>query len=1084
VLSLGTCGAIVKECLLSQNSAMATCATCGADLSVGARFCPSCGAPVEERQPTEERKLATVLFADLVGSTDLGEQDPERTRALLDRFYDAMAAEIEAAGGTVEKFIGDAVVAVFGAPLAYEDHAERALHSALSMHRRLAELFGDRLALRIGVNTGDVVVGRPREGSSFVTGDAVNVAQRLEAAAAAGEVLAGERTVAAARGAFEFGAPRSADAKGKPAGVECRPVLRALSLMRPRGVRDLRQVFVGRESDLEQLLVTYRRVAEREEPHLLTIVGDGGVGKTRLVRALWERLGLEQPEPVRRTGRCLSYGQGITYWPLGEVLKEHLGILESDAPESMREALGAREILGLALGLDVARDLHPLAARDRLHDAWVEFLEELARERPAVLLIEDLHWAEEELLDLLERIVRDVRGPILVLGTARPELLDTRPGWGAARHGSSALFLEPLTSGDSVRMLEELLGTAVPTELRDVVVGRAEGNPFFVEELVGTLLDRGLLARANGAWELRVLPADFQVPDSVQAVLAARIDLLPRAEKAALQAASVIGRTFWTGPVYELLEGLEPDLRVLEERDFIRRRPASSMADEREYAIKHALTREVAYASVPRARRARLHSRFADWLERFAEGREEQAAFLGHHYAEAVRPDDSDLAWADEPAEHERLRGKAVFWLRRAAERAMGRYELDEGISLAERALALEPSADEQAALWRQIGVAHALRYDGERLLEAMQKSLELSTDATTRADTYADLAFQTAIRAGMWRTRPETEFVNSSIEQALALSDAESPARAKALLAQVFWSRRDAREVAREASALAERLGDLQLRSQALAARSIAAFAEMEFDEALTWSQRQLEFVHEISDPDHVADAYEMAIPPCCATGRLREARRLAAHHSEICAGLTPHHRLHGVAVALEVEEACGAWEAILEAAETTEEAVNANLDTPCIRNARSLLVTALAASQLGDDARARKLEERANEVETIGYDPVLSAPRIRLALLRGETENLEILAPPFPEYRAQTWFALQAVTARLEALAATGDRERIEEEAPPLAKPKTYLEPFALRALGQVRADEGLIEEAAARFDELGLRWHAGQTRAILAV
>ncbi|MGH2920524.1 MAG: ATP-binding protein, partial [Gaiellaceae bacterium] len=932
-------------------------------------------------------------------------------------------------------------------------------------------------------NTGEVVVGRPREGSSFVTGDAVNVAQRLEAAATPGEILAGERTVAAARGAFEFGEPQTVDAKGKPGGVEGRRVVRALSLMRPRGVGDLRRTFVGREGDLDQLLATYRRVAEREEPHLLTIVGDGGVGKTRLVRELWERLGDEKSEPVRRTGRCLSYGNGITYWPLGEVLKEHLGILESDPPDVTRRALGAREILGLALGLDVAQDLHPLAARDRLHDAWIDFLEELASERPSVLLIEDLHWAEQELLDLLERIVRDGRAPILILGTARPELFDTRPGWGAARRGSSTLFLEPLTSNDSARMIEELLATEVPARLRDVVVERAEGNPFFVEELIATLLDRGLLAHANGAWELRELPADFEVPDSVQAVLAARIDLLQPAEKAALQAASVIGRTFWAGPVYELLEGLEPDLRVLEDRDFIRRRPASSMAGEREYAIKHALTREVAYASVPKARRARLHARFADWLERFGEGRDEQAAFLGHHYAEAVRPEDADLAWANESQEHERLRQKAVFWLQRAAELAIGRYELDDGISLSERALALDPGRTEQAAIWRQIGVAHALRYDGEPLLEAMQRSLELSTDAATQADTYADLAIHTAIRAGMWRTRPDSDLVNGWIEQALALADPHSPARAKALIAHSFWARRDVRPAAREASALAERLGDLQLRSRAMSARSIAAFAEADFDEALTWSQRQLELIAEISDPDHVADAYEIAIPPCCVTGRLREARRLAAQHSEICEGLTPHHRLHGVAVALEVEEICGAWETILASADATEEVVNANLDTPCIRNARSLLVTALAAALLGDEARARALEQRANEVETKGYAPVLSAPRIRLALLRGEIDNLDALSPPFHEYRAQTWFALQAVTARLEALAATGDRERVEREAPALAKPKTYLEPFALRALGQVRADEHLLQQAVARFDELGLGWHASQTRAMLA-
>src|SRR5688500_13880360 len=225
----------------------------------------------------------TIGFSDLLASTELGAaRDPEETRALLDRFYDAMAAEIERAGGTVEKFVGDAVMAVFGAPKAHEDHAERALHAALSMQRRLEEVFGETLALRIGVNTGEVVVGRAREGTSFVTGDAVNVGARLEQAASAGEVLAGERTVAAARGAFDFGDPRVVEAKGKPEGVACRPVLRALTLMRPRGVSGLGRVFVGRDSELDLLRATYRRAVAQQEPHLVTIVGEPGVGKTRL----------------------------------------------------------------------------------------------------------------------------------------------------------------------------------------------------------------------------------------------------------------------------------------------------------------------------------------------------------------------------------------------------------------------------------------------------------------------------------------------------------------------------------------------------------------------------------------------------------------------------------------------------------------------------------------------------------------------------------------------------------------------------------------------------------------------------------
>ncbi|HEY2940570.1 MAG TPA: adenylate/guanylate cyclase domain-containing protein, partial [Gaiellaceae bacterium] len=704
---------------------MAVCSRCGARVPDGARFCPACAAPVEDERPSEERKLATVLFADLVGSTALaGSQDPERTRAMLDRFYDAMAEEVERAGGTIEKFAGDAVMAAFGAPTALEDHAERALHAALAMQRRLAELFEGRLELRIGINTGDVVVGRPREGSSFVTGDAVNVAARLEQAAAPGRILAGERTVGAARGAFEFDEPAEVEAKGKPEGVVARRLVRALSLMRPRGVSGLALAFVGRDQGLERLCRAYRAAVEERRPRLMTVLGDAGVGKTRLVRELWERLPEQEPEPLRRTGRCLSYGTGIGYYALGEVLKEHLGLLESDPPELALERLGGREILGLALGLDVAHDLHPLAARDRFQDAWAEFLTKVVAERPAVVLIEDVHWAEDQLLDLLEYVLAGVQGPLLVIATARPELLERRPGWGV-RAGGELLELEPLSPGDSVRMLDELLSGGLPAELRELVVERAEGNPFFVEELLGVLIDRGLLARRNGGWALRELPGEFTVPDSIQAVLAARIDLLGAAEKSALQAAAVIGRIFWAGPVYELVEA-EPDLRVLEERDLVRRRVGSSMAGEREYAIKHALTREVAYASLPKARRARLHAGFADWLERMGAGRDDLAAILAHHYAEAVRPEDSDLAWTGEQAELKRLRGKALLWLERAAELALGRYEIEDTLTLLHRALSLQSDEEAQARLWRAVGKANALKFDGEAFWTAMQSSLKV----------------------------------------------------------------------------------------------------------------------------------------------------------------------------------------------------------------------------------------------------------------------------------------------------------------------------------------------------------------------
>jgi class 3 adenylate cyclase len=1068
-----------------NNRNVAFCPHCGRPVPADARFCPSCASPISEpAQSSEERKLATVLFADLVGSTELaGSQDPERTRALLNRFYDAMAAEIADAGGTVEKFVGDAVMAAFGAPAAQEDHAERALHAALSMQRRLEELFGDALSLRIGVNTGDVVVGQPREGSSFVTGDAVNVAARLEQAAEPGEILVGERTVAAVGGAFELDEPSTVAAKGKAGGVACRRLVRALSLMRPRGVGGLGHSFVGRERELEALQHAYGRAVEEREPRLVTIMGEAGIGKTTLIREFWEWLGSQSPEPRRRTGRCLSYGRGITYMPLGEIVREHFGLLESDAPDTVRRRLGERAILGLTLGLEAPADLHPLAARDRLRQAWVAFLEELVAEQPAVVLVEDLHWADEVLLDLLEAGLHDVRGPLLLLATARPELVHSRPTWGGGARGrdGDTLWLEALSPSDAARMIDELIPAVLPAPVRAVVVDRAEGNPFFVEELVRTLIDQGVLERRNGSWTARELSGDFVVPDTVQAVLAARIDLLAPADKAGLQAAAVIGRTFWSGPVYELLEGVEPDLRLLEERDFIRHRSGSSLVGEREFVIKHALTREVAYGSLPKVKRARLHARFATWLERAGEGRDEHAALLAHHYAEAVRPEDADLAWPGDDEELGRLRERAVTWLRRAANLAVGRYEIEDAVSLLERATELETDPPAQVEIWREIGHANAIYFNCKAFSSAMQRAIELADDDLTTADLYSELAFQTLVRWGMWGVVPETSLVEGWIGWALELAQLDSAARAKALIARCYSDYDKSAELASEASGIAERLGDPVVRSYGYDVLGLTAFAARDYDDAAEWTRRRLSLVDEIDDPDHQQDIYHNAFAPAVARGLFDEARSYAISEEEITRRLSPHHRLHGVSSILMLEELLGNWEAASRLQQRVEDAVAANIATPCVVNERSLLVCALARAHLGDEEEARRLEQEAGAHAMTGYGTVPDTPRMQLALHRNDLAAVESLLGE-PGIRRSYWPYLASMATHLDGLAALGERARVEAEASPFLQANTYLEPFALRALGIVREEANLIERAAGRFEALGLDWHAARTRALL--
>jgi hypothetical protein len=907
----------------------------------------------------------------------------------------------------------------------------------------------------------------------------VNVAARLEQAAAAGEILAGERTVAAAGSAFEFGEPTTVEAKGKPAGVACRRVVRALSLMRPRGVGGLRRAFVGRGRELELLQTAYRTLGDAE-PRLLTIIGDPGVGKTRLVRELWEWLAAESPEPLRRTGRCLSYGQGITYWPLAEVLKEHLGILESDSPESVRKRLGRREILALTLGLDVAGDLHPLAARDRLHEAWVEFVTQLVAEQPAVVLVEDLHWAEPELLDLLERLLRDVRGPLLLIATARPELLDARPGWGGARRAASTLELEPLSYEDATRMLGELLAFELPAGEQDIIVERSEGNPFFLEELLATLIDQGVLERVGGSWKPAALPEGFAVPDSVQAVLAARIDLLPPAEKAALQAASVIGRVFWTGPVYELLEGLEPDFRILEERDFVRRRPGSSMAGEREYVVKHALTREVAYGSLPKAKRARLHAAFADWLERVGDRRDEYASLLAYHYTEAARPEDADLAWAGAEDELEKLRKRAVTWLGRAAELAAGRYELREALTLLVQALALEADDRARVGLLRQVADMHLLSYEMEPFQSALEEALALGPDRAVAAEIYSGLAEYGLARVYMWKQPPPTELADRWLAAAIELAEPGTEAQASALAVRALAAPEAGAEDAEDALTVAEALGTPRLLLIAYEAKTLVASEAGRFEEACGWADRTLGLLPVVSDPG--ASAYRLW-PVGCAYlrgGRVAEVSPLADDCDRLSQRLTPHDEVHALALRAALLHATAQWEALAGLTTRAEASVGANEDTPCQFNWRSLLVCALGLTHGGEEREARRLEERALANALVAGPPEREPAVLRLALLRGDLEEAERILGLLPP--GGDPFGFDNAAARLDALVALSDRGRVEEEAAPFLVGESYTRPFALRALGIVRGDMALTAEAAVRFEAMGLGWHAEETLALL--
>jgi class 3 adenylate cyclase len=1007
-----------------------------------------------------ERKLATILFADLVGSTELGASiDPEYTRDLLDRFYDAMSAEIALGGGTVEKFIGDAVVAVFGAPAAQEDHAERALQVALWMQERLDELFRGRLSLRIGVNSGEVAVGRPREGSSFATGDAVNVAARLEQAAEPGRTLVGESTVALVGEAFELGEPRTVEAKGKRGGVTCRELRRMRAPERPRGGRGSEARFVGRKHELEWLEDIVARTNVIGRPRLVKIVGEAGIGKTSLVRELRDRLPATTPF---RLGRCLSYGRSVTYSALADVLRQELGLQREASPDDMLERLAGREILGLTLGLDVAADLEPRAAVLRLQDQWVQVISQLGAGGPAVLVIEDVHWAAGPLVEVLERVLSDGEGPVLVLATTRPDA--------ASLPAAETLILERLPDDEVTDLIEAALAGPLEFRALELVIGHAEGNPFFVEELLADLLDRGLLERTNGGWSLRDATVDLGVPDTVRGVLAARIDLLPPEAKEALQAAAVIGRSF-TPEGLAALTGSSAEVRTLVERGFVR-------PTQPRLVFKHALTRDVAYASLARASRARLHAAFARWLEA-AEATDSRAGVLAHHYSEAVAPGIAELAWRGREDELADLSAAAVRWLRRAADLSLGHFDLDDALSQLHRAVELAPA---EAELWHAIGKVNALKFDGEAMWPAMEKAIELTEGRGALAELYAELAFETAMRGGMWKRPPDHRLVDGWLARSLDLAEPGGLAQARALV--VKSTLEDAAEPAEQAIVLAERLDDPVLLSYAYWARSGAAFMECDFHGADRWAQRRFGLLDRLSDPDKIAHIQYYGATAALAAGRPDDAEMLARRHDVVASRLSSHHEVHALGVLLFVEEALGHWDEVRRLQQRVEEAVAANQGTPCVLNPRTLLSCAVACGELGMDGEARRLETAAlaQGFQDGGMGFWLDPPPAHLALLRGDFERVDaLLASSGATWQWSLDGGLYALATKLEALIALGRASEAEEAATPLLQPGTYLEPFALRTLGLVRGERALTDQAAERFEAMGLAWHAEKTRAL---
>ncbi len=577
-----------------------------------------------------ERKVVTVLFADLVGFTARAEEmDPEDVAAELDRYQARVRTELERYGGTVEKFIGDAAMAVFGAPVAHEDDPERAVRAGLAIREWARE---EAVEVRVGINTGEALVtvgARPEAGETMAAGDVVNTAARLQAAASVNGIVVGEQTFRATERAIEYRELEPVEAKGKahPVSVWEATAARArFAVERVHGA-----ALVGRRREVDLLEGALDRVLAERSSQLVTLVGVPGIGKSRLVLELYEAIERKHELISWRQGRCLPYGDGVTFWALGEMVKAQVGILEGDdAAEAERKVAAAvtdpwvlshlRPLVGLSGGVEAGGD-----ARDEAFAAWRRYFEELAEERPLVLVFEDLHWADDHLVDFLDHLVDWASGvPLLVVCTARPELLTRRPGWGGGKPNALAVSLSALSDEDTARLLAELLGSVLPAETQVELLARAGGNPLYAEEFARMLRDRGLVA---------------EVPETVQGLIAARLDLLEREQKSLLQDAAVIGKSFWIGAIGALagLErpALEAGLHALERKEFVRRERSSAIADDSEYAFRHRLVQDVAYGQIPRAERAEKHLLTARWIEQLGR-REDHAEMLAHHYLQAL----------------------------------------------------------------------------------------------------------------------------------------------------------------------------------------------------------------------------------------------------------------------------------------------------------------------------------------------------------------------------------------------------------------------------------------------------------------
>jgi class 3 adenylate cyclase/tetratricopeptide (TPR) repeat protein len=756
------------------------CPNCGEENPDKFRLCGYCGTKLAATVLQEVRKTVTIVFSDLKGSTTLGETlDTETLREVLNTYFREMQAILERHGGRVEKFIGDAIMAVFGLPRLHEDDALRAVRAAHEMQTRLRALneelhrrWGVRLENRTGVNTGEVVAGDVTTGQRLVTGDAVNTAARLEQAAPTMEILVGEPTYRLVRAAVEVEPVEPLELKGKAEPV---PAYRLIGVTGGEGfTRRLDAPMVGRQDEMAALTKTFERAVDTRTCQLVTILAQAGSGKSRLTEEFIRRV---RTDAAVLKGRCLPYGEGITFWPLSEAVRQAAEISEEDPPKLAMEKLTSMlpaDDTDVAERLSAMMDLVSTTfAMEETFWAARRFFEILSARRPLAVIFDDIHWAQPTLLDLIESLADNAEGPLVIVCPARPELLEERPNWGEGAPNGTRISLSPLSETESELIVQNLLGHAgLPAEATSKIIAAAEGNPLFVEQMLSMLIDEGLIQPEDGRWVLRDPSASFSVPPNIFGLLAARLDRLVAEERSVVERGSVIGHVFYKGAVQELSpeelkEQVGASLASLSLKQLIRPHEAT-FGDEEAFRFQHILIRDVAYQGLLKRARADMHESFAAWLEGIAGPRvTEYEELLGYHLEQAYRYR-SELAPADEQGRE--VASLAARWLGSAGRRAFARGDMPAAANLLDRAASLLPT-EESWRLDLLDDLSEALVDVGEVskavvLIEEGVQAAASSPDRRLRAD--LDLA---RLWVRVW-TDPEvrSEEVLPEVEQTIAV--------------------------------------------------------------------------------------------------------------------------------------------------------------------------------------------------------------------------------------------------------------------------------------------------------------------------